>query len=55
MPKAFSNLGGGVYSHNAKQHGKFGLGLVCDDIEPTSEELNAIKKEDLETIYVTFL
>jgi hypothetical protein len=55
VPKAFSNLGGGVYSHVNRQHGKFGLALVCDDVEPTAEEKSAMKNEDLETIYVTFL
>ena len=55
VPKAFSNLGGGVFSHAGKNHGKFGLGLVCEDIEPTDDEKNIMKHEDLETVYVTFL
>jgi len=55
VPKAFSNLGGGVYSHVNRQQGKFGLALVCEDIEPTEEEKMAIKNEDVESVYVTFL
>ena len=28
IPKSFSNLGGGVYTHISRQQGKFGLALV---------------------------
>jgi hypothetical protein len=37
IPKTFSNIGG-TYSHVSRQQGKFGLAMVCEDMEPTKNE-----------------
>lgn len=63
IPKAFSNIGGAVYSHKKENTGKFGLALVCSESEMEKIEKEKIKKragmkqvdEELENIYVTFL
>ena len=31
IPKAFSNIGSGAYSHNPAHQGKFGMALVTDE------------------------
>lgn len=31
IPKAFSNIGSGAYSHNPVNQGKFGMTLVTDE------------------------
>ena len=33
IPKAFSNIGQGVYQHQKNMVGKFGLNLVCEQAE----------------------
>lgn len=67
IPKAFSNIGQNVFSHEKSQQGKFGLNLVCEDAEMINTvlknkqaaeakkvQVNAID-EELENIFVTFL
>lgn len=63
VPKAFSKIGQGVFSHDKNNAGKFGLNLVCRE----TEMINTVLKnqqtrqgmmdldEELENIYVTFL
>ena len=52
--QTFSNHGGGVFSHDAQNQHKFGLALVCDELDPTIMKPRN-DDEELENIYVTFL
>jgi len=54
IPKSFSNLGGGVYSHDIQNQGKFGLALVCEDIDLLSVKQKT-QDHDVDNIFVTFL
>ena len=47
-------MGGGVFSHDSNNQGKFGLALVCDEVDPTIIKPKN-SEEELENIYVTFL
>lgn len=47
-------MGGGVFSHDLQNQGKFGLALVCEDIDPMVIKPKS-SEEELENIYVTFL
>jgi hypothetical protein len=43
-----------VFSHDMQNQGRFGLALVCDEIDPNiGKEVK--NDEELENIYVTFL
>ena len=54
LPRNFTNVGGGVFSHNIEKQGRFGLALVSDDIDPYMDK-HMKNKEELENIYVSFL
>lgn len=54
LPRTFTNVGGGVFSHEIQNQGRFGLALVCDEIDPTLGKTMK-NDEELENIYVTFL
>jgi len=47
-------VGGGVFSHDIANKGRFGLALVSDDIDPNMDK-HMKSDEELENIYVTFL
>ena len=47
-------MGGGVFSHDIANKGRFGLALVSDDIDPNMDK-HMKSDEELENIYVTFL
>ena len=62
IPKIFSNVGQGVYTHEKAKMGKFGLHLVSQEAEMITKGIkNKIKgqlsavDEELESIFVTFL
>ena len=54
IPKAFSNQGNTISAHVSRQQGKFGLGLVCEEISSNQNEAFQ-KDEDLDSVFVTFL
>jgi len=31
-------MGGGVFSHDLQNQGRFGLALVCDELDPTTDK-----------------
>lgn len=56
VPKAFTNIGTGVFTINPANQGKFGLSLVSDKFYGNIEEKDKKNRDkDLENIYVTFL
>jgi hypothetical protein len=54
LPRTFTNVGGGVFSHNIENQGRFGLALVSDEIDPSMDK-HMKNEEELENIYVSFL
>ena len=54
MFQTFTNVGGGVFSHDIQNQGRFGLTLVCDEVDPNLGKQTK-NDEELENIYVTFL
>lgn len=47
-------MGGGVFSYDTQNFNKFGLALVCDDIDPMMIKPKN-SEDELENIYVSFL
>ena len=45
IPKSFSNIGTGVYSHKKENQGKYGLNLVCEESEMINQVLKKQKKD----------
>lgn len=43
-----------MYSHDIQNQGRFGLNLICDEIDPNLGK-HTKNDEELENIYVTYL
>ena len=43
-----------MFSHDIANKGRFGLALVCDEVDPNMDK-HMKNDEELENIYVTFL
>lgn len=43
-----------MFSHDINNQGRFGLALVCDEVDPERDKTTKTE-EELENIFVTFL